>query len=65
MDREFYTATCRGCGVIIAACVDKPEYHKYTMQDIHAWAKRGDIVNHIVADTVVLGTCRCKEADHA
>ena len=57
---EFYVAKCRGCGVVTAACVDKPEYAAVTAKNIQAWINRGALVEHVVSDRgMSVNKCRC------
>lgn len=59
--KEFYTAKCRGCGAVVAACVDKPEYAMETSADVAEWVKRGDLVEHIKSDKAMsVEKCRCE-----
>ena len=57
---EFFTAKCRDCNVVVAACVDKLEYATETGKDVADWIKRGLLVEHIVADRVMtVNKCQC------
>lgn len=52
-----YAAYCRGCGNMIAACVDD----KHAAKDVARWIKRGDRVERVTADEVRsnLNVCAC------
>lgn len=58
---EFFTAKCRGCNVVVAACVDKPEYAKESGEDVVAWIKRELWVEHITTDNkwIIVNKCQC------
>lgn len=57
----YYTATCGGCGRIVAACVDAPEYRKDTAKDMARWVRDGLAIERVVTMFgVTMGGCRCE-----
>ncbi len=57
--RMAYVAKKRGCGCIVGATVDMPEYCKDTAKAVAGWIREGLIIERVESESVRLDWHEC------